>query len=113
MATSERYNDRSGVRQERTEWHNIVVWRKLAEIAGQYLKKGSLVYIEGRIQSREYDGKDGIKRRAYEIVASDMKMFPTGQGQGQNQSYQQEERRGSGPSRSFDDDFVREDDVPM
>ena len=114
MATSERYKDRSGVRQERTEWHNIVAWRKLAEIAGEYLRKGSIVYIEGRIQSREYDGKDGIKRRVYEIVASDMKMFPTGQGQVQNQGYSQEERKSFGSSRSQnEDDFVPEDDVPM
>jgi single-strand DNA-binding protein len=114
MATSETYKDKSGTKQERTEWHNIVVWRKLAEIAGEYLKKGRLVYIEGRIQSREYEGKDGVKRRAYEIVASDMKMFPTGQGQGQNQSYPQEERRSFGSSRSqYEDDFVPEDDVPM
>ncbi len=115
MATSESYKDRSGNKQERTEWHNIVVWRKLAEIAGEYLKKGRLVYIEGRIQSREYEGKDGIKRRVYEIVASDMKMMPSGQGQGQNQSYPQEERRGFGSSSkpSYEDDFVPEDDVPM
>lgn len=113
MATSEKFKDRSGVKQERTEWHNIVAWRKLAEIAGEYLKKGSLVYIEGKIQSREFEGKDGIKRRVYEIVASDMKMFPTGQGQGHGQNYHQEERKGQGSSRSFDDDFVREDDVPM
>ncbi len=115
MATSETYKDKSGTKQERTEWHNIVTWRKLAEIAGEYLKKGRLVYIEGRIQSREYEGKDGIKRRVYEIVASDMKMFPTGQGQGQSQGYPQEERKSFGSSKSthYEDDFVPEDDVPM
>ena len=112
MATSETFKDRSGVKQERTEWHTIVAWRKLAEIAGEFLKKGRLVYVEGKIQSREWEGKDGIKRRVYEIVASDMKMFPTGQGQGQ--SYPAEERRGSGSSRpQHEDDFVPEDDVPM
>ncbi|NLT24999.1 MAG: single-stranded DNA-binding protein [Syntrophorhabdus sp.] len=112
LATSESYKDKSGVKQERTEWHNIVVWRKLAEIAGEYLKKGRLVYIEGRIQSREYEGRDGVKRRAYEIVASDMKMMPSGQAQGQPQ----EERRPFGSPRGpVDDDFVpeMEDDVPM
>ena len=63
IATSETWNDRqSGQRQERTEWHNITMYRRLAEIAGQYLKKGSQVYIEGRIQSRKYTGKDGIER---------------------------------------------------
>lgn len=76
VATSENWTDRnSGQRQERTEWHNIIMYRKLAEIAAQYLKKGSQVYIEGRIQSRKYTGKDGIERTAYEIVCSEMKMF--------------------------------------
>ena len=76
MATSETWNDRqSGQRQERTEWHNITMYRRLAEIAGQYLKKGSQVYIEGRIQSRKYTGKDGIERTAYEIICHEMKML--------------------------------------
>ncbi|MDD2183483.1 single-stranded DNA-binding protein [Kingella sp. SNUBH-2017] len=76
IATSETWNDRqSGQRQERTEWHNITMYRRLAEIAGQYLKKGSQVYIEGRIQSRKYTGKDGIERTAYDIVANEMKML--------------------------------------
>ena len=75
VATSEQWKDRSGERQERTEWHNITMYRRLAEIAGQYLKKGSQVYIEGRIQSRKYTGKDGVERTAYEIIASEMKMI--------------------------------------
>ena len=76
IATSETWNDRqTGQRQERTEWHAITLYRRLAEIAGQYLKKGSLVYIEGRIQSRKYTGKDGIERTAYEIIGSEMKML--------------------------------------
>ncbi len=75
LATSESWKDQSGQRVERTEWHNIVMYRKLAEIAGQYLKKGGQVYIEGRIQSRKYTGRDGIERTAYEIIASEMKML--------------------------------------
>lgn len=76
VATSETWNDRnSGQRQERTEWHNITLYRRLAEIAGQYLKKGSQVYIEGRIQSRKYTGKDGIERTAYDIIGNEMKML--------------------------------------
>ena len=75
IATSESWKDQSGQKKERTEWHNITMYRKLAEIAAQYLKKGSLVYIEGRIQSRKYTGKDGIERTAYEIVCSEMKML--------------------------------------
>lgn len=75
IATSESWKDQSGQKKERTEWHNITLYRKLAEIAAQYLKKGSQVYIEGRIQSRKYTGKDGIERTAYEIVCSEMKML--------------------------------------
>ncbi|HEZ7549721.1 TPA: single-stranded DNA-binding protein [Neisseria meningitidis] len=75
VATSETWNDRNGQRVERTEWHNITMYRKLAEIAGQYLKKGGLVYLEGRIQSRKYQGKDSIERTAYDIVANEMKML--------------------------------------
>lgn len=75
IATSETWNDRNGQRQERTEWHNITMYRRLAEIAGQYLKKGREVYIEGRIQSRKYTGKDGVERTAYEIIGNEMKML--------------------------------------
>lgn len=75
IATSESWKDQSGQKKERTEWHNITLYRKLAEIAAQYLKKGSQVYIEGRIQSRKYTGKDGIERTAFEIIASEMKML--------------------------------------
>ena len=84
IATSETWNDRqTGQRQERTEWHNITLYRRLAEVAGQYLKKGSQVYIEGRIQSRKYTGKDGIERTAYEIIGSEMKMLGGGNDSGQ------------------------------
>ena len=75
IATSESWKDQSGQKKERTEWHAITLYRKLAEIAAQYLQKGSLVYLEGRIQSRKYTGKDGIERTAYEIVCSEMKML--------------------------------------
>lgn len=75
VATSESWKDQSGQRQEKTEWHNITMYRKLAEIAGQYLTKGSQVYLEGKIQSRKYQGKDGIERTAYEIIVNEMKMF--------------------------------------
>ena len=76
MATDESYKDRNGERQKRTEWHRIVLWGKLAEIAQQYLKKGMLVYIEGRIQTRQWEDKrDGQKRTTTEIVGSAMKML--------------------------------------
>ncbi|HWZ97983.1 MAG TPA: single-stranded DNA-binding protein [Candidatus Dormibacteraeota bacterium] len=75
VATDESYKDRNGERQKRTEWHKIVVWGKQAEIAQQYLKKGSLVFIEGRIQSREWQDKEGQKRTSFEIVANSFRML--------------------------------------
>ncbi len=75
LATDESFKDRSGERQKRTEWHKIVVWGKTAEIAQQYLKKGTQVYLEGRIQSREWTDKEGQKRTSYEIVATDFRFL--------------------------------------
>ncbi len=75
MATDETYKDKNGERQKRTEWHKIVVWSKLAEIAQQYLKKGSLLYLEGRIQTREWQDKEGQKRTTTEIVATNFRML--------------------------------------
>ena len=75
MATDESYKDKNGERQKRTEWHKIVVWSKLAEIAQQYLKKGSLLYLEGRLQTREWQDKEGQKRTSFEIVANNFRML--------------------------------------
>jgi single-strand DNA-binding protein len=75
VATDETYKDKAGERQKRTEWHKIVVWGKQAEIAQQYLKKGSLIFIEGRIQSREWQDKEGQKRTSFEIVATNFRML--------------------------------------
>jgi single-strand DNA-binding protein len=75
LATDESFKDRNGERQKRTEWHKIVVWGKQAEIAQQYLKKGSQVFVEGRIQSREWQDKEGQKRTSFEIVASNFRML--------------------------------------
>jgi single-strand DNA-binding protein len=75
LATDRSFRDRTGQTQKQTEWHKIVVWSKLAEICQQYLKKGSLVYLEGRIQSRQWDDKDGNKRTSFEIVANEMRML--------------------------------------
>lgn len=101
VATNFFWNDPSGTRQERVEFHNIVAWRKLAEICGQYLRKGSKVYVEGRLQTRDWiDKTTGQKRYTTEIVAENMIMLdrqgggqggsrPAGQSQGQNQDYGQ------------------------
>ena len=75
LATDETFKDRAGERQKRTEWHRIVMWGRQAEIAQQYLRKGSLVYLEGRIQSRQWDDSEGNKRTTVEIVANVMRML--------------------------------------
>lgn len=75
VATSFRWKDQSGQFQERAEYHNIVAWRRLAEIVGQYLRKGSKVYVEGRIQTRSWDDQQGVKRYKTEIVADSMIML--------------------------------------
>ncbi|MGA9056835.1 MAG: single-stranded DNA-binding protein [Terriglobia bacterium] len=75
LATDEVFKDRSGEQQKRTEWHNIVAWNKLAEICGEYLTKGKLVYIEGSIRSRQWEDQAGNKRTAYDIVAGRMQML--------------------------------------
>src|SRR3954466_16000303 len=82
MATDDVWNDKnSGERQEKTEWHNIVAWDRLAEICNQYLTKGRLVYIEGSLQTREWDDQDGNKRRTTEVRARDLVML-SGAGDG-------------------------------
>ncbi len=75
LATDESYRDKDGNTQEKTEWHRIVAFRRLAEICGEYLKKGKLVYIEGRIQSRSWEDKNGVKRYTTEIIANTMQML--------------------------------------
>jgi len=75
VATDYSYKDKNGERQKRTEWHKIVAWRQLAEICQKYLKKGSLVYIEGRIETREWQDKEGQKRYSTEIIANEMRML--------------------------------------
>ena len=67
LATHEVWKDKDGNKQQRTEWHRVVLWRKLAEIAGEYLKKGSQVYVEGRLQTRSWEDKDGNKRYTTEV----------------------------------------------
>lgn len=98
VATDESYKDRNGERQKRTEWHRITAWGKLAEICQQYLKKGTMVYIEGRIQSREWQDKEGQKRTSFDIVASTMKMLSS-----RGDAAAAGAATGGGASRSGDD----------
>jgi single-strand DNA-binding protein len=75
VATSESYKDKNGERQTQTEWHNVVLWRGLAEIAEKYLKKGNQVYIEGKLRTRSWDDKDGVTRYTTEVVGDNMTML--------------------------------------
>jgi single-strand DNA-binding protein len=79
IATSENWKDKAGEKQEKTEWHNLVFYRKLAEIAGEYLKKGAQVYVEGKLQTRKWE-KDGVTRYTTEIIVSEMTMLSGKQG---------------------------------
>ncbi len=93
LATSSKWKDASGAMQEKSEFHNIVAWGKLAEICGQYLVKGKKIYLEGRLQTRDWTGQDGVKRYRTEIIAGDMIMLdgakPGGQTNYQNNSQMQ------------------------
>lgn len=89
IATSETFKDKNGEKQERTEWHNIVVWRGLAEVSEKYLKKGQSVFIEGKIRTNSYQDKDGVQRYSTEIVADNMTMLsPREGGQSGGNNYQ-------------------------
>ena len=113
MATDDSWNDKgTGERQERTEWHNIVAWDRLAEICNQYLTKGKLVYIEGSLQTREWDDQEGNKKKTTEIRARDMVMLSSaageGAGGGQRRSVAAEVpagNSGGGTSTITDDDI--------
>lgn len=118
IATSESWKDKqSGQQQERTEWHRVVMFNKLAEIAGQYLKKGSKVYVEGSLRTRQWE-KDGVKRYTTEIVASEMQMLDSAQRSaaepsgvsggaetGRGSSTDQSRDSQAGPGGDWDDDI--------
>ena len=90
IATTDTWKDKNGMRQERTEWHNISMYRRLAEIAGEYLKKGSSVYVEGRLQTRKWQDKNGQDRYTTEIICDQMQMLggkSGGGGEGRRDDY--------------------------
>ena len=106
IATTENWKDKSGVKQEKTEWHNIVMYRKLAEIAGEYLKKGRPVYVEGRLQTRKWE-KDGVTRYSTEIVADSMQMLGGKDSGGSNANYD-----GGMDQNGSNDDFNQSNPKP-
>lgn len=107
LATDEQWRDKSGERVQRTEWHRIVTFGKLAEICGNYLAKGRLVYIEGRVQTRSWDDRDGNKRYTTEIVAQNMQMLERKE-QGSDQV-----REPDNSVSSYEGSSTPEDDVPF
>lgn len=108
IATDEKFTDKNGERQERTEWHNIAAWARLGEICGQYLKKGKLVYIEGTLRTDSWDDKEtGQKKYRTEIVAREMKMLDR-KGDDDGGAY-----ASAGRGASSSQDTVEDDDVPF
>jgi len=87
IATNYAWTDQSGQKQDKAEFHNVVAWRRLAEICGQYLRKGSKVYIEGHLQTREWEGQDGVKRYRTEIIADNLIMLDSKGGAGAGSSF--------------------------
>ncbi|MBI1892253.1 MAG: single-stranded DNA-binding protein [Burkholderiales bacterium] len=122
VATTESWKDKaSGEKKEQTEWHRITFYRKLAEIAGQYLKKGSQIYVEGRLQTRKWTDKEGAERYTTEIIADTMQMLGSRQGMGGGNAPADEEygsrpsgggaaRPASKPAPNFSD---MDDDIPF
>ena len=111
LATSEKWKTKTGESVEKTEFHNITMYRRLAEIAGQYLKKGSQVYLEGKIQTRKYTDKNGVERTAYDIIANEMKMLGGGnseqpaQGETPTPPRRQIPATPAAPAEDIDDDI--------
>lgn len=116
IATSENWTDKNGTRQERTEWHNIVAWRRLAELSKRFLTKGRQVYVEGRIQSRDWNDREGIRRRTTEVVVSQIVLLgsrsqaadapaPIQEPAGQNAETE--------PEQPFGNAGITDDDIPF
>ena len=105
VATSERYKDRNGERQEKTEWHNVTAFRKLAEIIGQHLRKGALVYVEGKIETRKWQTDAGETRYSTSIIASEMKMLGGKSEQSAQQPQSAPQSAPQNEANQFDDDI--------
>ena len=112
IATSDSWKDKdSGMDQERTEWHRVVLWRRLAEIAGEYLKKGSKVYIEGQLQTRKWE-QEGQTRYTTEIIARDMQ-FLDSRGSSNNESTQKSSEMNDQSAVDVPDSAIDDDDIPF
>jgi|SRR5262245_1410065 len=115
LATSDFWTDKNGTRQERTEWHNIVAWNKLADLSKRYLTKGRQVYIEGRLRTREWDDRDGNKRRTVEVIASQLVLLgsrPEGMEAG-GASAPRPNRTVSESDEAVGETGITDDDIPF
>ncbi|HIJ95060.1 MAG TPA: single-stranded DNA-binding protein [Desulfuromonadales bacterium] len=111
LATSEKFKGKTGEWEERTEWHNITLWGKLAEIAGEYLSKGKTIYLEGRLQTRKWQDKSGNDRYTTEIVGDKMQMLsPKGERRGGETSSSQS---GGSGGVSYEEPPFQDDDIPF
>jgi len=115
LATDRSYKDRNGQTQKQTEWHKIVAWGKLAEICQKYLKKGSQIFVEGRIQSRQWEDQQGQKRTSFEIVAGEMRMLGSrGEGGGVAPApHAGEESEAHAPAPEESGPEVSDEDIPF
>jgi single-strand DNA-binding protein len=112
LATGRTWNDKNGQKQEKTEFHNIVLWGRLAEIAGQYLTKGQEAYFEGRIETRSYTGKDGVERKSTEIIGENMQMGSRPQGGGSTGSYQRPQAQAAPSANANSQIQQKADEIP-
>jgi single-strand DNA-binding protein len=110
IATTDTWKDKEGAKQERTEWHNIVMYRKLAEIAGEYLKKGRPVYVEGRLQTRKWQDKEGNDKYTTEIIANQMQMLGSKDSESVSQQPKTAPANKQNDGTGFDD---MADDIPF
>ena len=114
MATSEKFKNKSGEWEERTEWHRITLWGKQAEIAGEYLAKGRTVFIEGRLQTRKWTDRDGNEKYSTEIVGERMQMLGgKGESSGGGAARRSEPAHGGDQTVSYDDPPYQDDDIPF
>lgn len=113
IATTESYKDRDGNKQEKTEWHSIVAWRQLAEICGKYLVKGKQVYIEGKLQTRKWEDRDGNTRYTTEVVADQMQMLGRVGDSPAQQREQPAQSQQEAPSQPEQPSFNPDDDIPF
>lgn len=114
IATSDRVKSKSGEWEDRTEWHNVVLWGRTAEIAGEYLAKGKTVYIEGRLQTRKWQDRDGRDRWSTEVVGEKMQMLGArGEGGGGGRSGGRQDSQDHGASSYEEPSFNPDDDIPF